>query len=39
MTDITIIVPLHTFDNEVEALLQKALDSVLKNRETYKNGK
>lgn len=39
MTDITIIVPLHTFDNEVEALLQKALDSVLENRQTYKNGK
>lgn len=36
MTDISFIIPLHKFDQEVETYLTKALNSVIENRNTKK---
>lgn len=38
MKDITIIVPLHIYDENVKTLLNEALKSVEDNRKTYKDG-
>ena len=38
MKDITIIIPIHQLTDATKLTLQKAIDSVLKNRETYTNG-
>ncbi len=38
MTDITIIVPIHTYNENVKTLLTKAIESVNKNKETYDGG-
>lgn len=37
MRDITIIIPIHKLVQETKDTLQKAVDSVLANRQTYKN--
>ena len=39
MNDITIIIPLHEFNDNVKALLEKAFNSIKKNQETYTFGK
>lgn len=39
MTDITIIIPLHKFDEKVKGLLENAFESIKKNEETYTFGK
>lgn len=38
MKDITIIIPIHKFNENVKLLLDKALDSIKKNQETYTYG-
>ena len=38
MKDITIIIPVHKFNDDVKTLLTQALDSVKKNQETYTYG-
>ncbi len=39
MKDITIIIPLHKFDDNIKALLDNAFESIKKNQETYTFGK
>ena len=39
MKDITIIIPVHNFNEEVKNLLEKALNSINKNQENYTYGK
>lgn len=39
MTDITIIIPLHKFDNTIKGLLENAFQSIKKNQENYTFGK
>ena len=39
MTDITIIIPLHKFDNTIKGLLENAFQSIRKNQENYTFGK
>lgn len=39
MKDITIIIPIHTFDEDTSALLKKAINSIKANQETYTFGK
>lgn len=39
MTDITIIIPLHKFDDKVKVLLENALDSIVENEQNYVDGK
>ena len=39
MKDITIIIPLHKFDDKIKDLLDGALESIKKNQETYTFGK
>ncbi len=39
MKDITIIIPVHKFNDSIKALLQRAFDSVKKNEKTYTFGK
>ena len=38
MKDITIIIPVHKFNDDVKTLLGEALDSIKKNQETYTYG-
>lgn len=39
MKDVTIIIPIHKFDQEIEPLLRNAVKNVLETRECYKEGK
>lgn len=39
MKDITIIIPVHKFNDEIKNMLNKALDSIKSNQETYTFGK
>lgn len=39
MKDITIIIPLHKFNDNVKTLLKEAFDSIKRNQETYTFGK
>ena len=39
MKDITIIIPLHKFNDKIKSLLENALKSIQKNQETYTFGK
>ena len=39
MKDITIIIPVHNFNEEVKNLLENALNSIKKNQENYTYGK
>lgn len=39
MKDITIIIPLHKFNDKIKGLLENALKSIQKNQETYTFGK
>lgn len=39
MKDISIIIPLHKFDDSIEGLLKNAFQSIKKNQENYKFGK
>ena len=39
MTDITIIIPLHKFDNTIKGLLENAFQSIRKNQENSTFGK
>ena len=38
MKDITIIIPIHQLTDATKLTLQKAIDSVIKNRENYIDG-
>ena len=39
MKDITIIIPVHNFNEEVKNILEKALNSINKNQKHYTYGK
>ena len=39
MKDITIIIPVHQIDDTFDEYMDKAIESVVNNAETYSNGK
>ena len=39
MKDITIIIPVHQIDDTFDKYMDKAIESVVNNAETYSNGK